>query len=193
MTRWFSMYISSLNGSRGSGTIYLRTDNHNEDNTVGSCPTKEERAYIAGFLDGDGSLMLQLKKRTDTKKGLRMMVTICFYQDSRHDKPLGWIRQTFGIGYLSQRNDGMTELRINGYAKVRSILEMLAPYIRFKKIQTGTIISACKLLERKSFRMLTSLEKKKLCEYAFRVQENNYRTRKKRTLEEFYRDVGLTP
>lgn len=171
----------------------MRTDNHNEDNTVGSCPTKEERAYIAGFLDGDGSLMLQLKKRTDTKKGLRMMVTICFYQDSRHDKPLGWIRQKFGIGYLSQRNDGMTELRINGYAKVRSILEMLVPYIRFKKIQAHTIICACKLLERVSFNKLTVAHKRKICEYAFRVQESNYRTRKKRTLEEFYRDVGLTP
>ena len=171
----------------------MRTDNHNEDNTVGSCPTEEERAYIAGFLDGDGSLMFQLKKRIDTKRGLRMMATICFYQDSRHDKPLEWIRQVLGIGYLSRRNDGMTELRVNGFTKVRSILEMLAPYIRFKKIQAYTIISACTLLEHVSFTKLTTTQKRKVCEYAFRVQENNYKTYKKRTLEEFYRDIGLTP
>ncbi len=160
---------------------------------MGSFPTKEQRAYIAGFLDGDGSLMFQLKKRNDTKRGLRIMVTICLYQDSRHDKPLSWMRQIFGIGYLSKRNDGMTELRINGFIQVRNILEMLIPYIRFKKVQAHTIVSACRLLERVSFKKLTATQKKKICEYAFRVQESNYRTHKKRTLEEFYRDMGLTP
>lgn len=47
-----------------------------------------ENAYIAGFLDGDGSLMLQIKRRKDCKSGYRFMATICFYQDSCHDKHL---------------------------------------------------------------------------------------------------------
>ena len=56
--------------------------------------TKEiEKAYIAGFLDGDGSLMLQLKRRSDSKRGIRFMTTICFYQDSRHEKTLYWVRK----------------------------------------------------------------------------------------------------
>ena len=39
-------------------------------------------AYIAGFLDGDGSLMLQIKKRKDGNRSkFRFMPTICFYQD----------------------------------------------------------------------------------------------------------------
>ena len=45
-------------------------------------------AYIAGFLDGDGSVMLQIKKRKDGRLKRRFMCTICFYQDSRHEKPL---------------------------------------------------------------------------------------------------------
>ena len=45
-------------------------------------------AYIAGFLDGDGSLMLQIKKRSDVKNKRRFMLTICFYQDKRNDKVL---------------------------------------------------------------------------------------------------------
>ena len=53
-------------------------------NTVGS-QSDIEKAYIAGFLDGDGSIMLQLKKRVDTIRGYRFMATICLYQDSRHD------------------------------------------------------------------------------------------------------------
>jgi len=50
--------------------------------------SKTDLAYIAGFLDGDGSLMLQLKKRADMKRGIRFMTTIYLYQDTRHDKDL---------------------------------------------------------------------------------------------------------
>ena len=60
-------------------------------NTVGS-RSKSDIAYIAGFLDGDGSNMLQVKKRKDTKRGFRFMATICLYQDTRHEKQLHWMR-----------------------------------------------------------------------------------------------------
>jgi hypothetical protein len=79
---------------------------------VGSC-SKTDLAYIAGFLDGDGSLMMQIKTRSDNGK-FRFMLTVCMYQDTRHEKTLLWIRKKFGIGYISRRNDNITELRING-------------------------------------------------------------------------------
>lgn len=106
------------------------------------------KAYIAGFLDGDGSIMLQLKKRKDSIRGLRFMATICFYQDTRHETPLLWIRETLGIGYISRRNDSMTELRINGFSKVKSILLDLKPYIKFKRIQVEALLKACTILEK---------------------------------------------
>jgi hypothetical protein len=96
--------------------------------------TKTDLAYIAGFLDGDGSLMLQLKKRKDGKSKARFMATICFYQDTRHQEGLAWIRSIFNIGYLSHRKDGMSELRINGYQQVKNILTLLQPFVRFKKL-----------------------------------------------------------
>ena len=112
-------------------------------------------AYIAGFLDGDGSLMLQVKTRSDTKHGVRFMATICFYQDTRHEKPLQWIRERLGIGYISRRNDGMTELRINGFEQVRDILIELKPFIRFKAKQVQALIDACDLLSKKFIRELS--------------------------------------
>jgi hypothetical protein len=75
--------------------------------------SKTNYAYIAGFLDGDGSLMLQVKKRKDGKRRWRFMASIVFYQDSRHDKSLYWIRDVLNIGYISKRKDRITELRIN--------------------------------------------------------------------------------
>jgi hypothetical protein len=152
-----------------------------------------EKAYIAGFLDGDGSLMLQLKKRSDSKRGIRFMATICFYQDTRHAKDLNWIHKVLGIGYLSKRKDGISELRINGYKKVESILESLLPFIRFKKLQAHALIDACHVLSNTKFRMLDKKKMVHLVDCMLIIQGNNYATKKKKTKSELYAILGLTP
>jgi len=152
-----------------------------------------ERAYIAGFLDGDGSLMLQLKKRSDSKRGIRFMATICFYQDTRHEKDLNWIRKVLDIGYLSKRKDGMSELRINSYKQVGSILESLLPFIRFKKLQARALKDACEILSNTKFKMLSKRQLVKLVDCILIIQGNNYATKKKKTRDELYTIIGLTP
>ena len=55
-------------------------------------------------------------------------------------------KKVLGIGYISHRNDGMTELRINGHRQVMQILERLMPFLKFKKKQAKAIINSAKLL-----------------------------------------------
>ena len=152
-----------------------------------------ELPYIAGFLDGDGSLMLQLKKRSDSKRAIRFMATLCFYQDTRHEKTLYWIQKVLDIGYISKRNDGMTELRINGYKQIRNILKSLLPYIRFKKLQTRALIKACEILSETKFQKLTQKQLIKLVGLILVIQGENYITKKKKTELELYKILGLTP
>ena len=152
-----------------------------------------DSAYIAGFLDGDGSLMLQVKSRADTKRGVRFMATICLYQDTRHEKPLHWIRERLGIGYISRRNDGMTELRINGFEQVRDILIKLKPFIRFKAKQAQAMIDACTLLSQKFIRELSKRELRKLVELTFLIRKENYKSRSSLTKEALNRQLSLTP
>jgi len=156
---------------------------------VGSRFNKLNLAYIAGFLDGDGSLMIQVKRRSDSKKGIRFMLTICFYQDTRHERPLLWIRKVLGIGYISRRNDGMTELRINGYKQVADILVKLLPFLKFKKVQAKTIIRSAELLVGDQ----NDHMRKSLVRNILLVQKENYATRKKRTKTELYNLLSLTP
>jgi hypothetical protein len=151
------------------------------------------RAYIAGFLDGDGSLMLQLKKRSDSKRAIRFMATICFYQDTRHEKILYWIKKVLGIGYISNRNDGMTELRINGYEQIKNILKSLLPYIRFKKLQAHALLKACEILSSTKFQKLTKKQLTKLVDLILVIQSENYVTKKKKTKSELRKVLGLTP
>jgi hypothetical protein len=161
-------------------------------NTVGS-HSKTDLAYIAGFLDGDGSLMLQIKKRSDTKRGWRFMCTICLYQDTRHEAPLLWMQQIFGIGYISRRNDGITEFRINGFVRAKEILTALLPFLRFKKRQAVAILAACELLSSIQQRDLSDEHVTTLVDYVLEVQSQNYITKKKKTREEILSALGLTP
>ena len=137
--------------------------------------------------------MLQVKSRTDTKRGVRFMATICLYQDTRHEKPLYWIRERLGIGYISRRNDGMTELRINGFEQVRDILTVLKPFIRFKAKQTQAMIDACELLSKKFIRDFSKRELQRLVRLVFVIRSENYKSRSILTKEELNRVLSLTP
>ena len=152
-----------------------------------------ELAYIAGFLDGDGSLMLQIKKRSDGKIGLRFMPTICLYQDTRHEKTLYWIQEKLSIGYVSRRNDGMSELRVNGYKQVANILKSILPHIRFKEIQSKALISACEILSSTKFSKLSKEQLEKLVDLILVIQKENYVTKKKKTKEELLAQLGFDP
>lgn len=150
-------------------------------------------AYIAGFLDGDGSLMLQLKSRSDSTRGVRFMATICFYQDTEHAQPLLWMQEILKCGYISERSDGMTELRINGFAQVRHVLTLLQPYIRFKTVQTLALIRACELLEQKFLRDMSPTELRKLVDLMFEIKAQNYKSKSALPKNVVLKRLGLTP
>ena len=121
------------------------------------------------------------------------MTTICFYQDTRHAKTLYWIKEVLGIGYISNRNDGMTELRINGYKQIREILKSLLLYIRFKKLQAHALLQACEILSNTKFSKLTKKQLAKLVDLILVIQGENYVTKKKKTKSELRKILGLTP
>lgn len=133
-------------------------------------------AYIAGFFDGDGSIMVQIKKTKYHVKGWRLMFTICFYQDSKHAQPLTWIRQRLGIGYIYARNDGMTELRINGYAQTEKILNNLFPYLKFKRKQTKIILDILKILHDRKIGQLTKRERLRIADLIYKSRELTYKS-----------------
>ena len=121
------------------------------------------------------------------------MATICFYQDGRHATPLYWIQKTLGCGYVAERNDGMTELRINSFVQVHEVLVLLSPYLRFKKVQAKVLRDACAILMADSFRTLSVRDLKRIVASMLVMQSENYASRKKKTKEELYTMLGLTP
>ncbi len=87
----------------------------------------------------------------------------------------------------------MTELRINGFSQVRGILEQLQPYIRFKKIQAKALLQACITLEGSTLRTLSAKDMRKIVDYILLIQSENYMSKKRRTKEDLYQLLNLTP
>ena len=95
--------------------------------------TDLEKAYIAGFLDGDGCVMFQLVRRKDYIYGYQIRASIVFYQKTNNRVILDWLKSKLSRGYIRQRNDGMTEYTIVGKDYVVETLHILFPFLRLKK------------------------------------------------------------
>jgi intein-encoded DNA endonuclease-like protein len=100
----------------------------------------EEIAYVAGFLDGDGSIMAQLVSRKGYRLGFQIRISIVFYQKSNHSDFLFWLKEQLGYGYVRDRNDGMTEYTIVGVREVESVLKLLLPFLHLKQELAGKVI-----------------------------------------------------
>ena len=111
--------------------------------------SNEELAYIAGFLDGDGCVMAQLVRRKDYIYGYQIRTSIVFYQKSRNQRILHWLKSRLKIGYIRHRNDEMTEYTIVGLREVKSILAILLPYLRLKKELAEEVIKLIKAIPKR--------------------------------------------
>ena len=136
----------------------------------------ENLAYIAGFLDGDGSIMLQLHRRKSGKDVFRVKTVICFYQDSKHLKEIEWIKQVLECGYVYVRNDHICELRIEGFQKVFEILLKLQPHLRFKRKQAKLMLDLIPKLQKKM------VSKEEIVIWIQKMRKYNYFSSQRNTL-----------
>jgi len=90
-------------------------------------------AYIAGFLDGDGSIFFQLIRKKDYCLGFQIRTSIAFYQKSENEQILIWLKEQFSSGYIRRRKTGISDYTIVELKEVRRILEILQPYVRLKQ------------------------------------------------------------
>ena len=104
----------------------------------------EEKAYIAGFLDGDGCLMAQLVRRKDYIYGYQIRVSLVFYQKQNRQEILVWLKRKLKLGYIRQRNDGMAEYTIVGLKEVEKMIRLLYPYLRLKKVLARQVLNLIK-------------------------------------------------
>ena len=108
--------------------------------------TTERRFYLAGFLDGDGSIFAQLVQANDLKYKYRIRVSIGFYQNKRYNWFLTDIQKDFKCGSIRTKTDEVTEYIITGADPVKNILLQLKDCLVLKKRQANLVLE---ILEKK--------------------------------------------
>lgn len=138
--------------------------------------TSQQKSYLAGLLDGDGSIMLQLKPQKDMKFLFRVKAVVILYQDNRYHQELLKLQKLIGHGYVYQRNDHMSELRLEGFTCVRQFLSEIKPNVRFKQKQVEYMLRAVEIgLKGKK----TIADFLSLCRFSDQIAQCNYSSKRR--------------
>lgn len=133
-------------------------------------------AYIAGFLDGDGSIFFQIVPRKDYKQKFQIRSSIAFYQKTEFAEILEWLKEIFGAGYIRHRKTGISDYTIVDSKEVKKILSLLQPYVKLKKKQVELGLEIFNKLENKK----SNKDFLDICKLVDKFKQLNYS--KKRTI-----------
>ena len=133
-------------------------------------------AYIAGFLDGDGSIFFQIVPRPDYKQKFQIRTSIGFYQDTSNVRILKWFKEQIGSGYIRHRKTGISDYTIVESKVVKKLLILLKPYVKLKKRHVELGLEIINLLENKK----SNQDFLEICKLVDKFKDINYS--KKRTI-----------
>ena len=92
-------------------------------------------SYIAGFLDGDGSIHFQLVKQKEYRFGFYIRASVSFSQSTSARQGLEQIHTLLGGGgYMRDRGTGMSDLVITSRPLLLRILQEVEPFVIFKQV-----------------------------------------------------------
>ncbi len=106
-------------------------------------------AYLAGFLDGDGSVVATLERYHSKRFPYRVRIKVNFTQHAKHKDKLALMQEALG-GYGVIRTNArknLAELVIQERNQVQAVLARLVPFLLIKKDQA---ILALEVLEKMS-------------------------------------------
>jgi len=100
----------------------------------------QDKSYLAGFIDADGSIYVRLKPNTTYRYQFQIAPSVVIYQHSSERKFLLGLRKLMNVGYLRDRNDGITELTIGDRPSIRKLIKWILPYLKRKKLQAELML-----------------------------------------------------
>ncbi len=129
-----------------------------------------DKAFIAGFLDADGSIYVRLKPNNSYHFGFQIAPYIVFFQKKDKVRILEHIKDLLVVGYLRKRKDGIVEYTIGDVLGIKKVIETVLPYIVLKKEQAELML---KILSFKK-KVKSGKDFLKLARMIDRFEEINY-------------------
>jgi len=81
-----------------------------------------QKAYLAGFLDGDGSIYVRLKKNDTYRYGYQISPYIVLFQSAKSKVKFEQLCNMIELGNMRIRKDGIMEYTIG---KIESLIQFL--------------------------------------------------------------------
>ena len=153
--------------------------------------SKLSDAYIAGFLDGDGSIMATVEKRPDRRRfPYRVRLRVNFTQHERHRKLIEIIQNFLGgVGTIrTAKSHKLVELVIQDRMAVEDVLERLLPFIVLKERQARIMLEIIKIYKKAKVNVRSSITEKEytdILKLVRKIRKLNSRTGGKIELEAF--------
>ena len=139
---------------------------------------KKQWIYLAGFLDGDGSIYVRVKPNKSYRFGFQIAPTIAFFQSAKEESKITEIQKDYELGYLRKRNDGIIEWVIGREKEIRIIVKNTIPFLRLKKKQAKLMLE---VLDRKS-KLKTKKDFISLAKKIDLFRELNYSKKRKKRI-----------
>ena len=130
---------------------------------------KEDLLYLAGLIDGDGSIVAQIVRRPDYVFRFQIRLTVQISQRKKRRHHLEDIRNTIAYGIVRDRGD-MSDYVLTDTKIVFHFLKQISPFLRIKKKQANLVI---KIIEQLPSSKNSALLFVDLCRLADQVAELN--------------------
>ncbi len=106
-------------------------------------------SYIAGFLDGDGSIHFQLVRQKEYRFGFYIRASVSFSQSTTARHGLERIQALLGgSGYIRDRGTGMSDLVITSWPVLLLLLQAVEPHVIFKEAHVRRALAILPQLDR---------------------------------------------
>ena len=101
--------------------------------------TQTQLAYLAGFIDGDGSIYARLKPNDTYRYGFQIAPYIILFQSAKDETNFKKICEMLNCGYLRKRKDGILEYTIGRKEEIVALIKAIKPYLILKRQQADLL------------------------------------------------------
>ncbi len=102
--------------------------------------------YLAGFLDGDGSIYVRAKPNSSYKYGYQVAPTVAFFQ-SKKNNMFPKLCKRIGFGTMRIRKDNIFEYTISKQEEIKTFLKQVVPHLVLKQEQARLMLKILEVKE----------------------------------------------
>lgn len=153
--------------------------------------TETQAAYLAGFIDGDGSILAQIVQRPDYVLKYQLRVSILFIQKKERLHFLTQFQSEIGSGSIRDRGDGIAELALVGKNTVLPFLKQIQPFLRLKRKQANLVIQIIEQLSLTKNSYEKFLDLCKLTDQVSNLNDSKSRLITSAVVEKTFQDLEL--